>query len=429
MTGLNLRRRLPAAQPQAFFGGWVVAGCFIMATAAWGLGFYGNGVYLAHLVRDLGWPVGQVAPALSVYFWIGAVLLVATGRLVDHIGPQRSASLGMLAMTLAVLAIARVQTVWQFYAALTLLALGWSWMSGAAINTTLSRWFDARRGTAVSLALTGASMGGILVVPLMVAAIERWGFRDGLSLIALGLALPVIGAAWFCFVREPALLGQQADGPGAPVVRGQDRADAAAPRLWSIGRLLRERAFVSNVMPFSLGLLAQAGLLMHQVTMLSERHGVRHAAWGVVLTTLAAMAGRLLMGHLADRAPRRALAALNFSIQVIGLLLFAFTQDLASMYLACVFYGVAVGNMIALPGLLVQREFPREQFAHVTRWATAINQFVYALGPGLLGLLRERSGNYFSCLLLCTLVGMGCAALVWLGRPKGVAGTAARPPG
>ncbi len=115
---MSLRGWCPQAQPGAFFGWWVVAGCFVMATAAWGLAFYGNGIYLAHMVRDLGWPIAQVSPALSVYFWAGAIFLIMTGRFVDRIGPQHSASLGMLAMVAAILMMARVETLWHFYAAL-----------------------------------------------------------------------------------------------------------------------------------------------------------------------------------------------------------------------------------------------------------------------------------------------------------------------
>jgi hypothetical protein len=58
----------------------------------------------------------------------------------------------MLSALLGILIIARVQLVWHLYSGLAFLALGLAWMSGAAINTILARWFDSKRGTALSLA-------------------------------------------------------------------------------------------------------------------------------------------------------------------------------------------------------------------------------------------------------------------------------------
>lgn len=448
MIAARLRSVLKAAQPGQFFGWWVVAGCFVMASTCWGLAFYGNGLYMAHLVKDKGWPIFQVSSAFSVFFWIGAIFIVATGRWVDRIGPQVSAAFGTISMTLAVLLIAQVSALWQLYGALVFLALGWAWMSGAAINATVARWFDRRRGAALSIALTGASMGGIFVVPLMVVAIERLGFERGVSAVALVLGLLVLAVVRLTFVREPSQLDQSLDAAtpiGQPrslvlplgqagdqsldlahdQTSGPSKADTAALTLergmsiepWPIGRLIRMRAFVSNVIPFAVGLLAQAGFLTHQITMLEEQYSRATAALAVVITTFSAIAGRLWAGYYVDRVSRRLIAALNFAIQVFGLLLFAFGREPLSLYLGCVLFGIGVGNMIAFSGLLIQREFPREQFAHVTRWATAITQATYAVGPALLGLLRQSTGSYFWCLILCATIGVISSLVVWFGRP------------
>ncbi len=429
MIAARARSVLKAARPGQFFGWWVVGGCFVMASACWGLAFYGNGLYLAHLVKDRGWPVFPVSAAFSVFFWIGAVLIVATGRWVDQMGPQRSAAFGTISMTVAVLMIAQVNALWQLYLAMVFLALGWAWMSGAAINATVARWFDRRRGAALSVALTGASIGGIVVVPLMILAIEGLGFARGVSLVALGLGAIVLATIGLCFVRDPALLDQQVDEVRQSVaVGGHDVAAQTAPvggprvsgpafEPWSIFRLIRMRAFVTNVIPFSIGLLAQAGFLTHQITAFEERYSRSTAAFAVVITTISAIVGRLLVGYFVDSISRRLIAALNFAIQVIGLLMFAFGGEPLTLYLGCVFFGAGVGNMIAFSGLLVQREFPREQFAHVTRWATAITQATYALGPALLGLIRQSSGSYFWCLILCAVIGVVSSLVVWFGQP------------
>ena len=49
----------PPPRPGPRFHGWtVVAGAFVLAIFAWGIGFYGPGVFIATLAEARGWPVG-----------------------------------------------------------------------------------------------------------------------------------------------------------------------------------------------------------------------------------------------------------------------------------------------------------------------------------------------------------------------------------
>ena len=68
----------------------------------------------------------------------------------------------------------QVVSPWQLYLADALLAFGWAGTSLGVITNTLGLWFDSKRGMAISLALNGASFGGIVGVPLMVAAVAHF---------------------------------------------------------------------------------------------------------------------------------------------------------------------------------------------------------------------------------------------------------------
>ena len=78
---------------------------------------------------------------------------------------------------------------------------------------------------------------------------------------------------------------------------------------------------------------------------------------------------------------------------------------------------VYVGNLVTLPGLIVQQEFPRRDFARAVSLNVAINQLVAALGPYLLGVLHDLSGSYRTSLMAC-LVLQAAAAILVLWRPR-----------
>ena len=159
------------------YEGWrIVAVCFLVATFGWGFGFYGQSVYLAELHRAHGWPASLVSGATTFFYLFGAGVVVFVAEAVRKFGPRNCLIAGTCATALAAVGIGQVNSPWQLYLADAVLACGWAGMSLGMITNTLGLWFDHKRGMAISLALNGASFGGIIGVPLLVAAIQRSGF-------------------------------------------------------------------------------------------------------------------------------------------------------------------------------------------------------------------------------------------------------------
>ena len=57
------------------------------------------------------------------------------------------------------------------------MAPGWNATSLAPIAATVGQWFDHKRGLALNLALSGATVAGLVVAPALLAVIPRTGFR------------------------------------------------------------------------------------------------------------------------------------------------------------------------------------------------------------------------------------------------------------
>ena len=85
------------------YDGWrIVAVCFLLATFGWGLGFYGQSVYVAELQRARGWPTSLISAGTTFFYLFGALLVVFVGEAVRKYGPR----LSLIAGTLATLALA-----------------------------------------------------------------------------------------------------------------------------------------------------------------------------------------------------------------------------------------------------------------------------------------------------------------------------------
>ena len=86
---------------------------------------------------------------------------------------------------------------------------------------------------------------------------------------------------------------------------------------------------------------------------------------------------------------------------------------------ACVVFGLSAGNLLTLPSLVIQREFEAASFGMLVGLSWAVSQFTYAFGPGLLGVIRDVTGNYTAPLILCAALDLAAAALILLRPAKG----------
>jgi MFS family permease len=172
--------------------------------------------------------------------------------------------------------------------------------------------------------------------------------------------------------------------------------------------------------PFALGLTAQVGFLTHQVAFLAPTIGTVAAGWAVSLTTFAAVVGRIATGLFVDRVDRRAVSCANFLVQVAAMGILMSTASMPALLAGCVLFGLALGNVVSLPGLIVQQEFPQRDFARVISMIIAINQFTFAFGPGLLAWLQHGQGTYTPALLACLLMQAAAAVIVLLPVTAGM---------
>jgi MFS family permease len=373
---------IPIDETSIRYDGWrIVAICFLVATFGWGFGFYGQGVYLAELHRAQGWPASLISGATTFFYLFSALIVVFVAEAVRAFGPRACLLVGIVAMAAAAAAIGQVSSPWQLYAANALLALGWAGMSLAMVTNTLSLWFDARRGMAISLALNGASFGGIAGVPLLVLAVGHLGFPRAMTFGALAMVVVLVPIVAL-FVGRP------------PHHAGPVTAVAASSPVAIRKAALRDIGFLSIAVAFALVLFAQVGFVVHLISFLDPLIGRESAAVAVAFLTAMAMFGRIVFSTVIDRLNQRLASALSFLSQAIALVVIINSHNAFVLIAASAVFGFSVGNLITLPSLIVQREFPTAHFGVLISLITAINQVTYAFGPGVVGLLRDLSGSY-----------------------------------
>jgi MFS family permease len=271
------------------YAGWrVVFACYVAAVFCWGFALYGHGVYLAELNRLHGWPTSLIASATTGFYLLTAALVVFISDAITKLGPKRIMLIGGTCFAVAVALIAVITELWQLYVAYLIMSVGAATMHVGSISNVVGLWFDRRRALAISLALNGASSGGILITPALVLAIAHFGFANamlGSAVLFVVVLLPII-AIWI-------------DRPAANDTANKAHQSAAisAPAM-TRREALRDLAFWSVAAPIAMALTAQVGFLVHQIAFLEPLLGRAHVGWSVAILTVAAITGRVVRGNL-----------------------------------------------------------------------------------------------------------------------------------
>jgi MFS family permease len=107
-------------------------------------------------------------------------------------------------------------------------------------------------------------------------------------------------------------------------------------------------------------------------------------------------------------------------IQLAGLALLARSPSAVGAYAGCALFGLGVGNLTTLPGLILAAEWPREHFSGLVGLVVGINQLTFAFGPTLVGVVRDWAGTNEAALGACGVLQAISAALILLGPGRPV---------
>jgi predicted MFS family arabinose efflux permease len=393
------------------FHGWrVVAACFVIAAVAWSLGTFGASVYLQAVTAVHGWPIADVAFAVTLFYLVSALVQRSVGRGIDRWGPRPVLMAGAVSMTLGVSAIGLIAARWQLYPCFVLIGLGWAALSTTGIAATVAPWFERHQGRSMALAIMGASVGAIVGVPVLQFAIRRFGLEQGLLIVGAAAAfvlLPLM--ARILRFRRPEEIGLQRDGRILP----DERAPSGVTPIATAAN--RPILLWSAAIAFALGLAMQIGFITHHVTLAQPLLGTEGAGFLVSATGGSAFAGRLILARIVDGVAVRKLACVVMIAQAAALLSLALWPTTPVLICASLVYGYGIGHITTLGSIVVRREFGAAAFGATYGVAASIIQLTSAFGPAAIGVLRDSFGGYRPGLAIASAVTLVACAVLFMG--------------
>jgi MFS family permease len=195
-------------QHNRFFYGWyIVAASFVILFFNSGAR-YAFGVMMKPIIAEFGWSRGAVSSVFFINMAVFALALFIGGKLYDRFGPKCVIIGSTLFIAAGFVLTSFINSLGQFFFSYGILAaLGMAGTSVPLIATLTSKWFDKWRGLAISLSLSGSSIGQFALIPLFSSFVMNFGWRSSYLYIGIIMLVVNIALALFVVKGDPAHLG------------------------------------------------------------------------------------------------------------------------------------------------------------------------------------------------------------------------------
>ena len=371
----------------------------IVGMALWGLPFYYD-----FMVQQFGWTRGQVTSgnALSKLV-VGPLFGFFAGWMVDRFGPRRLMLAGILMAGAALLGLGSISTLGMFYFFYMLNALGYVCGGPLPSQVLLSRWFERSRGKAMGFAYLGIGLGGAAVPWISHTLVQHFGWQAALR--TLGLLILLIALPAVLLAKEPPHAKKSPGSSGFSEARG---AFATIPFfLLTVGSM------------FSIAAVSGAQQNLKLFLSLDLHFAQSQAARILSLVLAFSIAGRLLMGWLADRFPKKHVMLLIYLLVAAALPLLFAGRSLAAIYIFAAVFGIGLGGDYMIVPLMTAEIFGVQLLGRLLGVILTAGSVAEAVSPWLVGRLRDSTGSYsagFLALIAMALLGAAAAAMLPRGK-------------
>jgi len=378
----------------------VLAGGFLVLFVSGGARF-SIGLTLKPMVDELGWLRSDLGLAVAVYMVVSAFATFMAGRMADRLGARAILGAGTIIGGVGIGLMCFVNAPWQ---AMLLYGVIFAIGNGAASLTTVgvmvTRAVPGRAGLANAFAISGQSLGQLVMISMLAAVLAEIGWRSVFVWLAVAHAILIPTM----LLTLPA--GAKGQAAQAPAAGANLREAARTPRFW----LLLAVYAICGLDDFFVG--------THVAAFAQDRGATALMAGNLLaFMGLTALVGVLAGGWLSDRSGPVLATAIAFGarIAVFGLILL--DQSPLSVAIFALVFGSTFMVTAPLTILFVREAFGTRHLGALTGLITMVHQIFGGIGAYGGALIFDATGSYATAFVVALVLTVVALALT-LALPR-----------
>ncbi len=384
---------------------YVIATAFLSLLAIVGFALYGLPFFYDFFSQEFSWKREVVTSGNA----LGKILVAPlfgflAGWLIDRYGPRKMLMAGALMTGFALIGLSLMNSLGMFYLFYMFVALGYVFGGPLPCQVLISNWFTKNRGKAMGIAYLGIGTGGFLV-PLIAAGLEK-NIGWHLSLTSLGILVIVIAFPLAFFIKD------------TPV---KQNVGETAKTYVPIKEILKNRNFYLLAFGSMCSIGAVGGLFQNLKFYLRDLSFTQSQSAHIMsLVLLISLAGRVLMGILADMIRRKYVMILIYLIVGSSIPLLLMPDFPGRIYIFAVIFGIGLGGDYMIIPLMAGDLFGIRTLGRVMGIVLVADGLAESLTPMLVAALyNDITKSYtpgFIVLIFLSLAGAMIVSFLQTGK-------------
>lgn len=383
---------------------YILITAFMALFAIVGFALYGLPFFYDFMTKEYGWSRAVVTSGNAVGKLVVAPLFgFLAGWLIDRYGPRSLMMTGAFMTGTALIGLSFADSLPMFYSFYVLNALGYVFGGPLPSQVLISRWFDKNRGKAMGIAYLGIGTGGA-VVPLLAAGLEK-NLGWNMALMTIGVLVILIAFPMAFFIRDS---------------KKNQQEKAKAETMVPIKTILRNPNFYLLAFGSMCSIGAVGGIAQHLKLYLRDLSFTQtEAAHVMSFVLLSSLAGRVLMGFLADLINRKYVMILIYMIVALAIPLLLMPEFPGRIYIFAVIFGIGLGGDYMIIPLMAGDLFGVRALGRTMGIILVADGIAEALFPMLVGAFYDASKSYTTgFIVLIVLATLGAVIVSFLPKTK-----------
>lgn len=367
---------------------------------------------------DFGWSRADLSLVFSVNMIVFSLGLLVVGKIYDRYGPKWVIVVSTILISAGFVMTSFMHSIGQFFFAYGVLAaLGIAGTAVPLMATLTSKWFERKRGLAVSLSLSGNSMGQFLLVPLMSRVAVDYGWRDSYRSIGVVMLAVNLLLAFSVIKGDPSHLGlkplRERGGEGKE--KKEVSIPAGPPDLGFKQALATPSYWFFVVLMFICG-GGDYFATTHFIPLATD-NGISQMTAGSMLGWYGAMSlvGILLSGPAGDRIGNKIPMVSTFVLRFFLYLLIYRYKNAGPLYVFALAFGFTHLVTGPLTPMLVAKMYGTTNLGVLTGFVNTVHFLGGAAAGYMGGAVFDRTGSYQLALVIsavAALVAIGCGLCI-----------------
>ncbi len=376
-------------------------------------------IYQAPVVAEFGVTNSQCVISNSLVLGMGIFFSPFVSKRLAEGNFKRNYIISLLIYAFAYIGYGFAPNMIVFY--ILSFLVGYGYLSTTILPVTLlmliNNWFIQKRGLAMSLALSGLGVGGVIFSQFVTYFIGQVGWRQTYLLYGAVMLIVIIPLMVFLIKVKPEDMGLKPYGYelDIPAEEGDEEQQESVELSFS-GTTKKPFFILLLIYAVFVGLTNNGGLGQFP-PVLTDLHGAGTAATIISVYSAVGIVGKLVLGQMSDSQGVVKSTVYASLMIAMAYFLMLFAGNIVIAFLMAVFFGMGNAIGTVMPPLITSAIYSTDQYSSAYGYVNSGVQLGMTIGSLLAAGIADLTGSYNASWIVMTILSI-LTAVVWVGAYK-----------